>query len=222
MNKNGDVYLQPTASIDADHPSVREKARELTDPDATPADNAIKLFYFVRDRIRYNPFSPMLNPEDYLASEVLARGFGFCVQKAVLLAALARAVDIPARLCFADIRNHIVPGDLRKMMGTNLFVYHGYVAFFLNNNWVKATPAFDIAMCDKHGIVPVDFDGIRDAIFHPLNRDGQKHIEYVRDRGCFADVPYKEIIAAFEETYMKGNPELEKAWRSLASDRPKP
>ena len=125
------AFLRPARFIDSDHASIRSLAAELTGKDDSPRTRAVRIFGFVRDRIRYNPFSPMMDEKDYLASTVLARGFGFCVQKAVLLAALSRAAGVPCRLCFADIRNHIVPGDLAELMGTDLFTYHGYGEFFL-------------------------------------------------------------------------------------------
>ncbi len=42
--------------------------------------------------------------EDFKASRVLEWGKGYCVQKAVLLEALARAAGIPSRLAFEKIR----------------------------------------------------------------------------------------------------------------------
>ena len=209
-------FLEPTRFIDSDHESIREAVAALDMASDPLRKRAVKMFLFVRDQIRYNPFSSMFNREDYLASEILARGQGYCVQKAVLLAALSRCAGVPCRLCFADIRNSLVPGDLLEYMGTNLFTYHGYNAFYLDGQWVKATPAFDLAMCEKHGFIPVDFDGKSDAVFHPVDKKGVRHIEYVRDIGNYADLPFDDIIAAFKELYLKNNTGLNGFWGTPA------
>ena len=192
-----DEYLKCTYAVDCDSESIRQQAHELTAGVDTAAEKAVALFYFVRDGIRYNPYVPMFTLEDNRASTTLGRGEGYCVQKAVLLAALARAAGIPARLGFADIRNHILPRKMAQIMkGENLFVYHGYVSLYIDGRWVKATPAFDIEMCRRQRIVPVDFDGASDAQFHTHNRDGRLHIEYVRDHGYSDDLPWERMMRA--------------------------
>jgi len=202
---NLDLYLKPTFAIDSDSEVVKEKATSLTEKYSSQKEKAKALFYFVRDEIKYNPYLPFHSTgrSDYRASKTLQRGEGFCIQKALVLTALARAVGIPARLGFADIKNHIVPEKLREMMGTNIFVYHGYSELWLNNKWVKATPAFNIEMCDKFDIKPVEFDGVTDAIFHERNKKGELHIEYIRYHGTFADLPFREIMQAFIDIWIE-------------------
>jgi transglutaminase-like putative cysteine protease len=190
-------YLNDTYTINCEEESVREKAQILTKDHGTTVDHAKALFYFVRDEIKYNPYVPLYTLEDNKASATLQRGEGYCVQKAILLAALARASGIPTKLGFADIRNYILPKKIANAMkGDNLFIYHGYVAFYLGRKWVKATPSFDLKMCQKNRIIPVDFDGRSDAQFHRHNRDGKLHIEYVRDHGYFDDLPWEKLLEA--------------------------
>jgi len=194
-------YLKPTPTIDSDNDFIRQKAITLTKGKQTATDKAKSLFYWVRDKIKYVPLVPLETFQDYKASKTLKRGEGFCVEKAAVLAALARAVNIPARLHLADIRNHVVSDRLRKIIGTNLFSYHGYTELYLEGKWVKATPAFDLKTCQANRIIPVEFDGKNDAIFHSHNLDGKLHIEYVTDHGCSEDVPVDEILAAWEQHY---------------------
>lgn len=194
-------YLKPTAFLDCETQSIKEKAMELAGRQVGVADKAKSLFYFVRDEIKYDPYSPRYLPEHYQASKILERGVGYCVQKAVLLAALARAANIPARLRFANIRNYLQFGKLVELMGTNLFIYHGLVEMYIGKKWLKATPTFDLKMCQEQHIVPVDFDGSRDAMFHSHNQDGELHIEYVYNHGHYADVPLAEIAQARAEGY---------------------
>lgn len=65
----------------------------------------------------------------------------------------------------------------------------------MKGKWVKATAAFDLTTCNEHRIVPIDFDGVNDAIFHRFNQDGALHIEYVKHHGRYADRPMAEIAA---------------------------
>src|SRR3546814_6199153 len=93
------------------------------------------------------------------ASVVISRGYVFCVNKAILLAALARAEGIPARLGLADVKNHLATARLRAHMGTDVFFYHGFAELWLDGKWVKATPAFNIELCEKFRVLPLEFDG---------------------------------------------------------------
>ena len=186
-------YLRPTFFIDCDSRSVKMKADELTQGQDNVLEKAKLLFYFVRDEIRYNIYVPRYLPEQFRASHTLAQGEGFCIQKAVLLAALSRAVGIPARLGFAVIRNHLMPERFARFLRTNIITDHGYAELYLKDRWVKATPTFDRITCLGNSILPVEFDGRRDAMFHRYNREGKLHIEYLFYRGTFDDVPLEKV-----------------------------
>jgi transglutaminase-like putative cysteine protease len=123
------------------------------------------------------------------------------VEKALLLAAAARAVGIPSRLRFADVRNHLTTERLRQIMKTDRFIWHGYTEMFLNNRWVKATPTFNLSLCERFDVNPLDFDGVHDAVFHEFDRKGNRHMEYLCDHGHFSDLPYEMILAAFRKHY---------------------
>jgi transglutaminase-like putative cysteine protease len=174
---------------------IRAKAQELVKGHQEVSDKAKSLFYFVRDEIKYNLYLPSDKPGYYRASRVLKRGEGFCIQKAILLAALARAVGIPSRLHLAAIRNHLVPIELKELIRGDLFPTHGYNELHVGRRWIKAAPTFDLRMCQKNRLVPVDFDGRHDAILPSYNLDGRPYIEYVQDRGHYDDVPFEKIIA---------------------------
>lgn len=210
-------YLSATFIIDCDSDSIKSKARELIQGHDTKKDRAIALFYFVRDSITYNLYVPKHMPEHFKASSTLARGKGYCVQKAVLLVALARAAGIPARLGCAKIRNHLVPSKLLERLKSDIFPWHGYAELYLDGKWVKATPAFDIKMCQEQRLVLVEFDGHSDAKFHPYNLDGKKHIEYLLDRGPFDDVPLDEIRKALIERNMLDPKQLADDMRAAES-----
>jgi transglutaminase-like putative cysteine protease len=195
------IYLNPTAFIDCDTPSVVKDAMFAAGEAKSDKERAVKLFYAVRDGIRYNPYRMSLKREDYVASRVLAAGEGFCVQKAVLLAALSRAAGVPCRLRFAIVKNHLVTKRLRDLMGTDLFAFHGFNEFFLDGTWVKATPAFNLSLCEKFGLRPLDFDGTSDSILHPFDAAGRQHMEYLHDYGPFDDLPFDTMMEEFRKYY---------------------
>ena len=144
-----------------------------------------------------------VDPALILASAVLGAGQGFCIGKAALLAASARVAGIEARVGFADVKNHLTTPRLAETMGSDLFVYHGYTEMRIDGRWVKATPAFNLALCTRFRVKPLEFDGREDSIFHPFDEDARRHMEYLRDRGVYADVPVEEIQRAFREAYPK-------------------
>lgn len=195
-------YLQPGEYIDSAHPAVLAFSRKNSSGE-NDRQRAVSLYYAVRDAIRYNPFLDFSRAEVFKASAVLEADQGFCVGKAALLAACARAAGIPARVGFADVKNHLTTPRLAETMGSDLFVFHGYADLLLDGKWVKATPAFNLALCRKFRVKPLEFDGREDSIFHPFDEDNRRHMEYLRDRGTYADVPVAEIQRTFRETYPK-------------------
>jgi len=199
--KDMERYLRPTPNIDCDNSAIVERAQSLTEGKLETRERARSLFYFVRDGIKYNAYRYILDPEHFRASKTLDRGDGFCIQKAVLLTALARAVGIPARLLFADIRNYLAPQKIVDYQGMNLFTHHGYCEWHIDGKWVKATPAFDLGTCLENQIIPVEFDGTNDSILHSHNGNGKLHIEYVRIRGHYDDVPLEELIDTVVQVY---------------------
>lgn len=194
--------LAPTSMVDSDHPAVVAFAAEH----ARGADDrarAVALHYAVRDGFRYDPYRVDLSADGMRASSVLALGYGWCVTKAALLAAAARSVGIPARLGFADVRNHLSTERMRQTMTTDVFVWHGYTELWLEGGWRKATPAFNIELCDRFGLLPLEFDGRTDSIYHPFDQSGQRHMEYLRERGSYTDVPLPQILDDFRQVYPK-------------------
>jgi transglutaminase-like putative cysteine protease len=194
-------FLEPTWFLDSDHPTVARFARETTQGATDDIERAVRLFYTVRDRIRYDPYTSNLEPETYKASRIVGLDASFCIPKAILLAAAARALGIPSRLGFADVRNHLATERLLRLFRTDLFVFHGYTELFLDARWVKATPTFNASLCDKFNVKPLEFNGHDDALLHPFDREGKRYMDYVRNRGTHADMPLDEMAAAVREAY---------------------
>lgn len=194
-------YLSPTTIIDSDHPDIVDYARVKVGKTNDPVQMAVNLYYAVRDGIWYDPYYPFYRPEHYRASNVLKSGRGYCVCKAALLCALGRACQIPSRVGFADVRNHLSTRELLDFMGTDLFVFHGFTEFWLEGKWVKATPAFNKELCDRHKVAPLAFNGRDDAVFHPYNLEQKTFMEYVADHGTYADIPVQTIVKAWKTAY---------------------
>lgn len=202
MENDMETYLRATSFIDSESPEVTRFAERICPQrDAGHKEKAISLYYAVRDEIRYDPYSLRYSAEALKASTILRNGSGYCVAKAVVLAAVGRQQGIPSRLGFADVRNHISTARLREVMGTDIFFYHGYTEFFLEGRWVKATPAFNLSLCRRFQVKPLEFNGEEDSIFHEYNVLGQQYMQYLHDHGSFADLPFEMIFTAYRKKY---------------------
>lgn len=213
MNGINPAWLAATEFLDYHHPAVQAFVASTVpggthgagagalDGAATPKEQALRLYYAVRDGIRYDPYSASMRREAMRASTTLIKGVGYCVNKALVYAACLRSIGIPARPGFADVKNHLSTEKLTRLMGTDLFAWHGYVSLWLEGRWVKATPAFNLDMCRRFGVLPLDFDGEHDSLMHPYNSSNQRHMEYVKQRGDFDDLPYDELVADMVRMY---------------------
>ena len=196
--------LAATPLVDSDHDAVQTFVQQKLS--ALPAqssdrDRAVALYYAVRDGFRYDPYRTDLRPDGIKASKVIDNGYGWCVPKAALLAAACRAAGIPARLGYADVRNHLSTAKMRESMSTDIFAWHGYTDIWLDGAWRKATPAFNIELCERFSLLPLEFDGVNDSIYHPFDKSGQRHMEYLRQRGAYVEMPLAQIMETFREIY---------------------
>ncbi|MFN0300584.1 MAG: transglutaminase-like domain-containing protein [Burkholderiales bacterium] len=195
-------YLEPTPFFDFDQAGVREFAERATRGETTAIGKAVKLFYAVRDGVRYDPFEINLEQGLYTASNVLMAKGAFCIPKAVLLTAAVRAVGIHAAIGLSDVENHLTTEKLKaRMGGKTLFIHHGYAVMFIEGKWVKAAPAFNIELCRRFGVLPTDFDGQSNAIFQPYDAQNRRHMEYVRDHGMWSDFPFERVVRDFRAFY---------------------
>ena len=172
--------LDPSRFVDSNHPEVRDFTESVVRGVRDPRERIALLFAAVRDRLRYDPYSVTAEPLDYHASAILDGGPTWCVPKAVLLTASLRAAGIPAVLGFSDVRNHLNSAALLELMGTDLFVFHGWSAVYVDGQWRKGSPAFNSELCRRFGVPPLEFDGSRDALLHAADGAGRRHMEYVR------------------------------------------
>lgn len=199
--ENRSIFLEPTPAIDSDHPAIIELVERLINKEMSPSQRAVKLFLYVRDNCHYNMYTTSGKWENYKASSILQNGQGWCLQKAILLTALARAANIPSRLIIVSIRNHRAPAEAIEAMGTNVFFPHAYNHFFLNENWVKAAATFDHDICTRIGVPTVEFNGVNDAILPDSDLKGEPYIEYLEEYGYFQDLPWDMILENSKRVY---------------------
>lgn len=201
--------------LNQDNQPARARSEFLALSEGEQVTTARLLFYAVRDQIRYNPYRIDATPEGFWSSSVVKNGYGFCVNKAMLLVSLARRAGIPARLGYADVRNHISSPRLREIMRTDIFYYHGYTGFLLGDKWLKVTPAFDKKLCEKIGVNAIDFDGHSDAQFQRSNKAGQPFMDYVTDHGFADPFDFDFLFDRFRHYY----PRMETMWKRGASKK---
>jgi transglutaminase-like putative cysteine protease len=198
----GPEYLASTRFFDCDSAPIRRFARAAIAGETSEVGRAVKLFYAVRDGWRYDPFSVRLTPDEYVASNVHAAGRGFCITKAILLVAAARAAGIAAAIGLSDVVNHLTTEKLRaRMGGKTYFIDHAYAAFRLDGQWVKAVPAFNIELCRRFDVRPTEFDGRADALYQEYDAHDRRHMEYVKQHGMWSDFPYEKVDADFRAFY---------------------
>jgi transglutaminase-like putative cysteine protease len=208
MSENIEPYLAPTWFVNSDAPEIVELAGEVAGGATDQIERACRLFYAVRDGIRYTAYNLELQVDAFRATSVLASGQSWCVPKSVLLAALCRSVGVPCRLGYANVCNHMATQKLLDFLGTNVFYYHGYNELYLRGKWVKATAAFNRTLCEKARLAPLDFDGVHDSLYHPFDLEGHRYMEYMHDYGPFADVPYQAMIEKFRQMYPNMRPSV--------------
>jgi len=154
----------------------------------TKKEVAVDLYFLVRDAFLYNPYHLDITVEGLVGSNILSKKRAWCVEKAILLAACARKFDIPSRLGFAIVTNHIGVEKLISYLKRPEIVFHGYVELFIDCKWIKCTPSFDKNICRLANVAPLDWDGEKDSMFQEFDKH-RKFMEYLHFYGEFDDVP---------------------------------
>jgi len=194
-----DEFLKDTSLLDFNN-SAFERFTENIDASGSPTDTAIKLYFLVRDTFLYDPYHLNLTHEGLKASNVLAKKRAWCVEKSTVLAACARKFGIPSKRGYAIVVNHIGVEKLTTYLKRSEIVFHGFVELYLEDKWVKCTPAFDKRICRISGVTPLDWDGQSDSMFQAFNQNNQ-FMEYIHFYGSFNDVPVDLMNAEMKKYY---------------------
>ncbi|MGP4020972.1 transglutaminase-like domain-containing protein [Saccharopolyspora sp. 5N708] len=197
----GGGALGATRFLDFDAAEVRGFVARSVRAEATITEQAVDLYYAVRDGVRYEIYGADLSADGVRASSVARTRTGMCVHKSVLFVAALRSIGIPARLAFADVRNHLTSDRLRELMGGDVFRYHCFASVRLNGRWMKATPVFNRSLCRLYRIAELEFDGRTDSLHQPYDTDGRRHMEFLHMHGEFDDLPHDRLLAGLRAAH---------------------
>lgn len=197
------ITTSATYFFDYEDPIIQELIEEFKNDHLSETDKAIGLYLKVRDGWRYNPYDIVFRKDALKASNIAQKSHGHCIDKSILYIAGLRGLGIPANLHLAKVQNHIAVERLTEKFGTNELTPHGMVDVYLDDRWVKATPAFNKELCRMTGVEPLEFDGKNDSIFQAYSTDGKEFMEYLEDYGSFDDVPMDFIETNMRENYPK-------------------
>lgn len=194
-------YLKATYYLDFKDPAIQELIAPFKNSPISDAEKVIRLYTLVRDQWRYDPYNISFSKESFKASNISKNPSGNCIEKSILLISLLRGLGFPARIQLAKVKNHIAAEKLIEKFGTSELTPHGMVNVYLNDKWLKMSPAFNKTLCEKYNVDPLDFDGENDSFLQQFNKEGTLFMEYLEDYGFFDDVPLDFMKANFLEHY---------------------
>ncbi|WP_108866584.1 transglutaminase-like domain-containing protein [Aquimarina aquimarini] len=194
-------YLTSTYYFDYESDEIQQLITEFKTEAISQKEKTIRLYLKVRDSWRYDPYNLSFSKENFKASTIAKKTKGHCVEKSILLIACLRAVHIPSRLHLGKVKNHIGVERLTEKFGTNVLTPHGMVNVYLNDKWLKLSPAFNKSMCKICNVSPLEFDGENNSFLQEFNNKGNLFMEYLDDYGHFEDVPLEFMINNAKEHY---------------------
>jgi hypothetical protein len=155
-------FLRPTPFVQSNHAKIQKLARKIVSTNDKPIDKVKKIVAWIHKNIEKRP---VLSLPDALAT--LENGVGDCNEHAVLLAAIARASGIPAK----------IEAGLVYLKGR--FYYHAWNLLYIGK-WITADSLF--------GQVPADVTHIRFTSgaqtqqFDLMNVIGKVKIKVIKQR----------------------------------------
>lgn len=171
---------QQTVFCDFDHPAVLNLAKELANGVTDAREITKSVFKHVRDNIRFG-----FDQVQVKASETLEKGYGVCWNKALLMVALLRANEIPARLSFNSVKREFMQpamGDACQTLTETM--NHCFAQVMINGEWICVDPTLD-ALTYKTLFAPyevswgINWDGNSDLRLYTENIAGP--VDYFDD-----------------------------------------
>lgn len=195
--------VDATSVIDSDSDCIRALADELA-ADAADDANAVRaMFDYVRDEIVYHMAPAVTERQDWRASDTVQRGYGFCHQKAVVLAALVRARGIPSALGMETLLDHKIPPHLVELIGSQELSPHGYTLVFVNGRWQRVDASLDSTLCAAKGYRVVEYAPGSDQLLPATDVSGKPHFDHVRPLGEWSDLPDEIVSDVLELGYLR-------------------
>lgn len=134
-----DENIQETVFCDANHPAVSRLAKQLADGETNPRKITEAVFKHIRDNIRFG-----FDVVQVKASETLAKGYGACWNKALLMVALLRSNKIPARLAYNPVKREFMTPAMGEAVQTlPEIINHCFVQIRLDGEWISIDATLD-------------------------------------------------------------------------------
>lgn len=179
-------YLEVSKYIDWDSSEIISLANALSIGTSSEEDITKNCFEWVRDNIKHSSDYKM-NPVTCKASEVLIHKTGYCYAKSHLLAALLRANNIPAGLCYQR---------LSIEEGIEVYCLHGLNAVFLKNHgWYRMD-----ARGNKEG-VNAQFSPPKEQLAFPIISKSEVDLPEIWSTPLIVVISVLEKYESFKEVY---------------------
>ena len=130
-----EAFLKPSPLIQSDHEKIKKQVAAIVLPSDANSTKAVKLLNWIYNTLEKQPVLSIPN-----ALETLENKKGDCNEHAVLLAAMARAANIPARI------------ETGLVYTRGRFYYHAWNILYLGE-WITADASF--------GQIPADVTHVR-------------------------------------------------------------
>jgi hypothetical protein len=191
MNTRTDTmqdYVAATRLCDCDNPWFRKQAKEVIDGASTPEEKALKIFYHVRDHVRFS-----LAYSRSRASQILKRGYGECGNKTNAQVALLRAVGIPARFRWVQAKTEVLHHLITDLLYNNMppVASHFWCECYLNGKWISCELLLDKLLYEgmlreglitKEQVPTIDWDGKTDLVLlNPWITEDRGHLSSYDD-----------------------------------------
>jgi transglutaminase-like putative cysteine protease len=194
------MLINPTVHLDYLSEEVKKFLVDLNLTELSDKEKVILIYNKVRDHFLYDPYRLDLRSNELVASKILKKKRAWCVEKSIVMAACLRSINIPCKLGYANVINHIGTEKLVDILKSQTIACHGYVNIYIDDKWVKATPSFDKRICKLLKVSPLEFNGEEDSLFQEF-RENEQFMEYEKYLGEYSDVPVEMINKEMKKNY---------------------
>jgi hypothetical protein len=164
---------------------IKDTTMSVIEGAETDIEKAEKIFYFIRDEIKFG----WIYPQEIPVADVLRNGKGVCMQKANLQVAMMREAGLQARFHFMYVSKKALE-DLLPGFAYNNWIdpfAHTYPEVYLNGKWVSVEATIDSelhALCIKEKINFGKYPDIVESCSMVFSSDGVKgHQQYQEIEG---------------------------------------
>jgi transglutaminase-like putative cysteine protease len=210
------AFIRKSVYCDFGHPAVSRLAEDLANFESDPMKVTLATFKHVRDNIRFG-----FDLVRVKASQTLTKGYGVCWNKSLLLVALLRSNNIPARMAYHPVKQEFmrpVMGDACKTLIEPL--NHCFAQVRLNGRWITAEATLDSATYGKfflpHGVSwGIEWDGRQDMQLYTEHIAGPVVVIEDIDAAIQQDVGNVLPPPAEAEAYF--GPVNQQMWQAVAA-----